>query len=263
VRTLLAGEPKVWATPLVRAAGLLSLPDQAAALQARLGDFTTRHTDSAAWTHCAQTLGLEMELVESGDAPPAAAAIGLEATLQQACRRSTTRALVVTRAQPFHRGHLALVERGLELADEVVLVIAAAERAFAPRDPFSAGERLQLVRAGLGPLNERVWLMALPAPVWPAMALKQLAFIGPDYGVVVAHNPVLRALAVQERKKLAGLEQLFAWQGLPLHASAIRHRLMETGVGEWLYEVAPPGTAELLIHDSALAERCALIAAGD
>jgi cytidyltransferase-like protein len=263
VRSLLATEPKAWVTPLVRAVGLGSPSDQAAALAARLGEFANLQTDSGAWAQHARALGLEMQLLEPACPVPAERDARLEPARSEAFGRSTSRALVVTRAQPFHLGHLALVERALELADEVVVVIAAADRAFAARDPFSAGERLRLVRAGLGRLGDRVWLVALPAPVWPAMALKQLAFIAPHYDIVVGHNPVLRVLAAQEGKQLAGLEQLLAWQDRPLRASAIRQRLVETGAGDWLYEVAPEATARWLVHDPVLAKRCALIAAGD
>lgn len=258
VRALLAGEPKAWTTPLVRVPALTDLSDQVAALEVRLGSFATLRTESQACAQHARALGLEFDVVRAAE-PACDLATSAPASAALDSRR--TRALVVTRAQPFHRGHLALVQRALELADEVIVVIAAAERAFSARDPFRAGERLELVRAGLGRLSERVWLVALPAPSWPALALKQLAFVAPRYELVLAHNPVLRALATQEGKRAAGLEQRVAWQERPLCASAIRQRLVEQGAGDWLFQVLPEGTAALLLADAALAERCALIAA--
>jgi nicotinamide-nucleotide adenylyltransferase len=250
VRGLLAAQPSAWVTPLVRWPSSASRAEQSAALQVRLGAIQTLRTDSG-WLPYVRALGLNVELLPDLTAAPA----------RRASPALGSRALVVLRAQPFHFGHLALIKRALTLADEVIVVVAAAERAFSARDPFTAGERLALLRAGLGSLRERVWLVALPAPAWPASALAQLAFVAPDYAMVVAHNPILRALAAQQGKTVTGLERPLEGGGERLSASMIRARLSREGAGTWLRDVLPPGTAELLAGTPSLAQRCATIAA--
>lgn len=248
-RALLARETNCWVTPLVRTPSLPTVADQCAALRARLGRFDALYTDSRAWHHCAQQLGIASVLL------PAQAPDVTHEPLE-----ARTRALVVTRAQPFHLGHLALVRRALELADEAIIVIAAAERAFTVRDPFTAGERLRMLRAGLGELAARTWLVALPAPTWPAMALAELTFVAPAFSYVVAHNPILRMLAVEQGVSVAELEQPFETDGQVLSATAIRIRLTREGAGAWLHHCLPAGTAQLFRALPELGQRCALIA---
>jgi nicotinamide-nucleotide adenylyltransferase len=256
MRALLAAQSAAWVTPLVRTPGLVSEADRCAALMARLGPFDRLEFDSPTLrpflARVSEAAGFSMEFVASGvsgdPCPPPS---------------DTSRALVVLRAQPFHRGHLALIQHAATLADEVVVVVAAAERALSTRDPFTAGERLALVRAGLESLCSRVWLVALPAPSWPAMALAQLAFVAPRYEVVVAHNPLLRGLAAQQGTPVAGLSRPLEVAGQRLSASRVRARLAEQGAGPWLDDYLPPGTAGLLQDSPSLAERCALIAAAE
>lgn len=246
VRAALVPLASCWVTPLVGTPGLPRPSDRYAALEARLGRIDLLVAEPSL-LEAAAPLGLNVQALTAPvtePLPPIAA---------------VRRALVVTRAQPFHRGHLALVERGLALRDEVVLVVAAAERALSARDPFTAGERLSLVRAGLGALSPRVWLAALPAPTWPAAALRQLHYWTPDFDLVVGHNPVLRALAEQHGLSVEGLGQPVQAGGLKLAARQVRARLCEEGAGAWLAAYLPAGTAKLLEQTPALAARCAQI----
>jgi len=246
VREQLVGVPGAWVTPLVRSPGLPRRIDQFAALRARLGKIALLLVDSAELAAMAMP-GVDVRLLPA------------HATEPSSDTSAGSRALVVMRAQPFHLGHLALVERALALSDEVVLVVAAAERSYAARDPFTAGERLAMVRAGLGSLLARVWLVALPAPAWPAMALTQLASIAPSFDLVVAHNPVLRALARQQDTPVTGLTEPLRVASARLSATAVRQRLVAQGAGAWLHEYLPAATAELLLSTPELAERCAMI----
>jgi nicotinamide-nucleotide adenylyltransferase len=112
---------------------------------------------------------------------------------------ATAAALVVVRGQPPHAGHVDLVRRALALRREVVVVLAAADRGFAPDDPFTAGERVSLWRALLGtfPVDDRrrCWLAPLPSPPEPALALSLAFAVVPRCDVVVTRNPVLAAMA--------------------------------------------------------------------
>ena len=161
---------------------------------------------------------------------------------------------------PLPFGGMVVADRLAASGRLLVLVVAAADRAYTARDPFTAGERLQLVRAGLGDLSARTWLIALPAPTWPAMALAQLAFVAPTYDTIVAHNPILRAMAEQQGKHVESLPEPFALAAQAVSATRVRARLAQESAGTWLSEFVPNATAALLCATPALAERCALIA---
>jgi nicotinamide-nucleotide adenylyltransferase len=57
------------------------------------------------------------------------------------------RALFVGRFQPFHNGHLAVVRKLLAKHDEVIVIIGSAEESISSKNPFTAGERMEMVRS--------------------------------------------------------------------------------------------------------------------
>ena len=59
------------------------------------------------------------------------------------------RALYVGRFQPFHNGHLEVVRHILSRADELILVIGSAQASHSATNPFTAGERFEMIRAAM------------------------------------------------------------------------------------------------------------------
>jgi len=58
-------------------------------------------------------------------------------------------ALFVGRFQPFHLGHLDVIKRALEVEDRLIIVIGSAEENHELANPFTAGERFQMIEAAL------------------------------------------------------------------------------------------------------------------
>ena len=58
-------------------------------------------------------------------------------------------ALLIGRFQPFHLGHLRAIEYALERADRLVLVIGSSQKSHESRNPFTAGERMEMITAVL------------------------------------------------------------------------------------------------------------------
>ena len=66
----------------------------------------------------------------------------------------------IGRFQPFHNGHLAVVQDALTKAENVIVVIGSAHAARSPRNPFTASERKEMIRDSLTPLEkERVQIV--------------------------------------------------------------------------------------------------------
>jgi len=53
------------------------------------------------------------------------------------------------RFQPFHLGHLDLVKQILEQCDEVIIAITSSQFNYLEKDPFTAGERIEMIRNSL------------------------------------------------------------------------------------------------------------------
>lgn len=63
-------------------------------------------------------------------------------------------ALFIGRFQPFHLGHLDALKQIFTKEDYVIIVIGSAEDDFTPENPFTAGERYQMIEASL--IGEKV-----------------------------------------------------------------------------------------------------------
>ena len=70
-------------------------------------------------------------------------------------------AVLIGRFQPFHNGHLALLELALEAAPRVVMVIGSAFQARSPKHPFDWQERAQMIRSAV-PESQRRRLLCVP-----------------------------------------------------------------------------------------------------
>jgi len=56
------------------------------------------------------------------------------------------RALFIGRFQPFHHGHHHAIKKLLKKFREVVIVMGSSEDSFSPENPFTCGERLEMMR---------------------------------------------------------------------------------------------------------------------
>jgi len=59
------------------------------------------------------------------------------------------RALFLGRFQPFHKGHLFVIEQAIKVSDELVIAIGSAQHANTPDNPFSADERVEMAKRAL------------------------------------------------------------------------------------------------------------------
>jgi nicotinamide-nucleotide adenylyltransferase len=60
------------------------------------------------------------------------------------------RGVAIGRFQPFHNGHLVLIRQILEDCDEVLVVVGSAQLNYTLANPFTAGERILMIRRALG-----------------------------------------------------------------------------------------------------------------
>jgi len=73
--------------------------------------------------------------------------------------------LLVGRFQPFHNGHLAAVKFALKHSGYLYVVVGSAQRSYERDNPFTAGERIAMIKAALDSsgVDPRRW-MTIPIP---------------------------------------------------------------------------------------------------
>ncbi len=107
------------------------------------------------------------------------------------------RGLLVGRFQPFHRGHLQVVEtvRRARPDADLLLVIGSAEESYTWKNPFTAGERFEMVDRSLSP-SDRACVHTVPIPDIRRHAqwVRYLESLLPSFDRVYTNNPLTRLL---------------------------------------------------------------------
>lgn len=100
------------------------------------------------------------------------------------------RVLFPGRFQPFHKGHLWALERLLSEFDEVVIVIGSAQEGFTCRNPFTAGERAEMIAEVLKELKarDRAWLIPVPDLNMPMAWASHVLGLAPRVKAVATGN---------------------------------------------------------------------------
>ena len=76
------------------------------------------------------------------------------------------RGLFIGRFQPFHLGHLATIKFALKSVEQLVIVVGSADKSHELRNPFTAGERIEMIKSSLDTDNEieisRIFIIPVP-----------------------------------------------------------------------------------------------------
>ncbi len=68
--------------------------------------------------------------------------------------REFTHLVFMGRFQPLHNGHLSIIDRALQLADRVIVLVGSANLARSPRNPFTYRERERMIWDSIKRLQE-------------------------------------------------------------------------------------------------------------
>ncbi|HII85115.1 TPA: nicotinamide-nucleotide adenylyltransferase [Candidatus Bathyarchaeota archaeon] len=110
------------------------------------------------------------------------------------------RGLFVGRFQPFHLGHLEAIKTVLKSVDEVVIVIGSAQYSHNYNNPFTAGERLVMIRRTLqeaGLDQSRFWIVPVPDVHLHMLWVSALEGYTPHFNVVYSNEPLTRRLFME------------------------------------------------------------------
>ena len=115
------------------------------------------------------------------------------------------RGLFVGRFQPFHLGHIEAIKDTLKEVDELVIVIGSAQYSHNLNNPFTAGERLIMIRKALeeaGIDYSRVWVVPVPDAHLHMMWVSAVEGYTPPFDVVYSNEPLTRRLFIEAKYKV-------------------------------------------------------------
>jgi nicotinamide-nucleotide adenylyltransferase len=118
------------------------------------------------------------------------------------------RGLYVGRFQPFHLGHLNAVKTILNDIDEIVIVIGSAQYSHTLANPFTAGERLTMIRLALeeaGLDSKRMWVVPVPDMHLHMLWVSSVEGYTPKFEVAYSNEPLTRRLFLEAEYKVKAI----------------------------------------------------------
>lgn len=137
------------------------------------------------------------------------------------------RALFVGRFQPFHRGHLKAIQtvHAARPTERLLIGIGSAQESYTIQNPFTAGERFDMIDRGLIEAGIRdVSIIPLPDVNQHALWVPYVEGLLPAFQRVYTNNPLTRGLFEDAGYSVEGTE-LFErerWVGVGVRAALAR-----------------------------------------
>jgi len=165
------------------------------------------------------------------------------------------RGILIGRFQPFHAGHLAVVRaiRTARAADELVLGVGSAQESYTWKNPFTAGERLEMIHLALTEARiGGVHAVPIPDIQRHAMWVRYVESMVPRFERVHTNNPLTRLLFERDGYTVDAPELVDRAQ---LQGEVVRRRLADdrdwrslvpSEVGAYLSELKAPARLALL-----------------
>jgi nicotinamide-nucleotide adenylyltransferase len=119
------------------------------------------------------------------------------------------RGLFVGRFQPFHFGHLQAIKAALEKVEELVIVIGSSQRSHEIDNPFTAGERTEMIYKALneaGIDRTRYYTVSVPDCEMHTTWVSVVRTLSPKFDVVFSNEPLTRRLFKEEGYKIMGIQ---------------------------------------------------------
>lgn len=168
------------------------------------------------------------------------------------------RALYIGRFQPYHLGHQAVLEKIAAEVEEIVIVIGSAQESHTPENPFTGGERMEMIYAALSESDLRGRIVVTPLQdikrnsVW----VSHLQSMVPRFSVVYSNNPLVIRLfseaGIQIRKPPLYRRDQYS-------GTAIRKLMVENG--NWASLV--PAAVVAFIEEKGGVERLISVSSSD
>jgi len=154
------------------------------------------------------------------------------------------RGLFVGRFQPFHLGHLSAVKAVLERVEELIIVVGSAEYSHSDKNPFTAGERIDMIRAALKEAKiEPARYMIVPIrdvhihATWVPFIVSQV----PRFDIVFTNEPLTSRLFKERGYRV---ERIPFFDRANYSATEIRKRILK---GKNWESLVPKSIAGLIV----------------
>ncbi|NLI62895.1 MAG: nicotinamide-nucleotide adenylyltransferase [Methanosarcinaceae archaeon] len=127
------------------------------------------------------------------------------------------RGFCIGRFQPYHNGHDKIIRTISNEVDELVIGIGSAQKSHSVKDPFTAGERIEMIRKSLEDIDLLYYIIPLQDLEFNSLWVSHVRSLSPKFQVVYSNNPLViqlfkeagadvRSTPLHDRKRLSGTE---------------------------------------------------------
>lgn len=136
-------------------------------------------------------------------------------------------ALFIGRFQPFHLGHLQVVRQILKKNDYLIIGIGSSENNFQPENPFTAGERFQMIKNTLDTEKiaaSRYSIIPIRNIHHYALWVHHVELLTPPFTKIYTGSPLVKKLFQESGRnyQLIDIEKK-----LPINATLIRQKILK------------------------------------
>ena len=106
------------------------------------------------------------------------------------------RGLFVGRFQPYHLGHHNALINALEMVDEMIVVVGSPKESFQQENPFTAGERIEMIGLALteSGISDKCYIVPVADIDEYALWTQRIKSYCPTFDVVFTNNPLVKEL---------------------------------------------------------------------
>lgn len=136
------------------------------------------------------------------------------------------RGLIVGRFQPYHFGHHVSIKKIIDEVDELVIIVGSSKESHSKMNPFTAGERIEMIVTALknDRIYEKCFVIPIPDVNQNALWTAQVRGQSPRFDVVYTNNPLVKQLFEAE-----GFEIKTMVSGLPtINSTSVRDAMFKS-----------------------------------
>ncbi len=111
-------------------------------------------------------------------------------------RRGPMRGIIIGRFQPYHLGHHNAIKNILNEVDEIVVVIGSSDNSYSEDNPFTAGERVEMIAESLKAemLYKKSFIVTVADVNENSLWTSRIMSYSPKFDVVYSNNPLVKQL---------------------------------------------------------------------
>ena len=152
-----------------------------------------------------------------------------------------SRVLFIGRFQPFHKGHLAMVQRILRDNEEVIIGIGSAQYSHTGENPFTAGERFEMIKRSLDAAGIRDYhIVPIPDTHVHSVWVSHVKSLVPAFDAVVTNSDLVVRLFREHGVKMLSMPLVNRDE---YSGTEVRRRMQKGG--DWA-SLVPPVVADFV-----------------